>query len=131
MVLRFLFGAAVEIAEPVVVLRPVDEGDVALAEARPEIGFVHDAAVEPQIEAALLRLQGGIEEDVAAFQGDGIRHRPRQQLVGPGGRQLGEVVAPERVPEGLSMRRLEPGSWPSEKQTVKAWWLLGWAWSGA
>ena len=67
---------AVDVAEPVIVLRPVHETDI--ADAAGEVRRVEDSPIRPQIEHALRRGTGRVEGHLARLERDRVGHLPRE-----------------------------------------------------
>ena len=94
---------AYERAEPVVYLRPVDQGDVAIEQALGEVLAGEYAPVVPEVGAVTPGEEGFFVEDraVAGLQGIGVDVSPGELRAGPEARP---VVAPEVVILGLVYR---------------------------
>ena len=81
-----------QIPEPVVVLRPVDEGDFG------SVGHVlagGDTPVQPKIPSAGRAFR--VERHGTLLERNRMGRIPAQELAWPSGRQLRDVVAPEVV----------------------------------
>src|SRR6185436_9103167 len=85
-----------EVTEPIVVLWPIDEGDVAGVSAVREVGAVGEAAVGPQVEATVART-GGVKADGPFLERPRLAHAPTQQLPRPRGSHVRDVLPPEVV----------------------------------
>src|SRR5713101_4013382 len=97
----FGFAHLANVSEPVIILRPVHQTDIARIRAWCEIATVGDPAVEPQPPIGTMQIVFWIECMRARPERDRITHRPAQELAWPGGLQCRHVVAPELVPSGL------------------------------
>ncbi len=95
-------------ADPVVVLGPVDEGQVLPGALALEVGGVEQATVGEEIEAGGLGSRG-IEGDRPFLEGDGVGHVPAQQPARPRRPQVREVVPPEGVVLRLGDRVVRSG----------------------
>src|SRR5215208_2142057 len=97
------FFDAYERAEPVVYLRPVDQGDVAIEQAIGDVLAGEYAPVVPEVGAVTPGEEGFFVEDraVAGPQGVGVDVGPGELLAGPETRL---VAAPEVVILGLVYR---------------------------
>ena len=82
-----------EIAEEVIVLRPVDQGDAPRIRSRREVGRVNEAPVGPPSPVVRPR----VERQGTRFERDRMAVGETQQGAGPGGSEVGYVVAPECV----------------------------------
>src|SRR5947208_1657116 len=85
-----------EVAEPIVILRPIDERDIAAMGALGEVLPIYDPSIGPEIHAPN-RAAHGAKADCAFFQRARICHVPTQEFAGPWRGQLGHVVAPELI----------------------------------
>jgi hypothetical protein len=92
---RLGFAHVVEVAEHVVVLRPIHEGHIAAVGAGGEVRAIDDAAVMEQ-SGALRRIKAVVER----LQRAGLRVKQVEQLPGPRRIQRRHVVVPERVVAG-------------------------------
>ena len=72
MLFEVLFVRADEVAEGVVVLRPVYDGNVAGVGAGGEVGLVDNAAVEPEVEVIAGRDAFRVEAELFRFEGFGV-----------------------------------------------------------
>src|SRR5438034_3605852 len=93
---RFLGGNVAEVAEPVIILRPVNQCDIAAVSTGREIATVRDATIEPEIEP-LPCLAGWVEASGSLLERDRLGRPPAQERSGPGRRQLWNILAPEVI----------------------------------
>src|ERR1700680_2002552 len=92
-----LFGDVEDVPQPVIVLRPVHEGDVAIVGAGREISPPRDSAIEPPAAGGSLLVALRIEWQLALDERAWIGRNPTEQLAGPRRFQPGRIVAPEGV----------------------------------
>ena len=93
-------GSSIEVAEPVVVLRPVHQADVAVGRAIHQLRLVEDASIGPQVQSLGDRADR-VETDLPRFQRDRVGHIEGKQVARPARRQFRHVVAPDLVPRRL------------------------------
>src|SRR5919112_5961276 len=107
MFVSLLFSDAHERAEPVVYLRPVDQGDVAIEQGFGEILAGEYAPVVPEVGAITAREERVLVEDraLAGLQGIGGDVGPGELRAGPEARP---VTAPEIVIFGFVYRVVLP-----------------------
>src|SRR5215217_6446647 len=103
MFVSLLFSNAYERAEPVVYLRPVDQGDIAREQSFGEVLAGEYAPIVPEIGAVTAREERFLVEDraLAGLQGIGVDVGPRELRTWPEARP---VTAPEIVIFGLVYR---------------------------
>src|SRR5439155_4482619 len=97
---RFLFRDIDQTAEPVIVLRPVHQANVARKAALGKVMVVEDATIAPGIESAAGTL-AGVEYQAPFLQSHRVRGAPGEQGAGPWRPQLRQVFSPELIRLGL------------------------------
>ena len=95
--LFFLRRDADQIAQHIIVLRPVDETDAAGIGARLEILRIGDPAIKPEVERARGRSATGIEAQLLRLAAAGMRVGQIQQLPRPRRREFRHEVPPEII----------------------------------
>src|SRR5829696_4648178 len=103
MFVSLLFSNPYERAEPVVYLRPVDQGDIAREQSFGEVLAGEYAPVVPEVGAVTAREERYLVEDraLAGLQGIGVDARPGELRAGPEARP---VTTPEIVIFGFIYR---------------------------
>src|SRR5579863_10419232 len=93
----FFFAHVENVPQPVIVLRPVHQRDVARVGARSEIPPPRDAPIEPPSTCRSLLVALRVEGELALAESARLRRRPTEQLADPSRFQRRRVVAPKGV----------------------------------
>ena len=96
----FRFRHVADVTQPIIVLRPVHQANIAGIRARREIPAIGDAAVKPQPAIGMVVFVFRIERVRPWGEPDWVAHCPAQQFAGPRWRERRHVIAPELVFRG-------------------------------
>lgn len=97
MLVEVFFAGADEVAEGVVVLRPVHDGNVAGVGTGREVGLVDNAAVEPEVQLVAGGDAFRVEAELFRFQGFGVGIGEVEQPARPWFGHFGDVILPEII----------------------------------